>query len=324
LSDVAQLARVSAITASRALNAPETVAPETLARVREAVARTGYVPNRIAGGLASARSRLVAAMVPTISGPFVRSIESLTAALEEAGYQLILGQTGYAQSREDALLEAIISRRPDAIVLTGVVRSPLARKRLVASGIPVIETWDLTPTPIDMLVGFSHERAGAVVAEYLLSRGRKHLGVVSADDSRADRRTRAFCDAARVATGAAGCPVELMPAPGTVRGGRTAFAALIEKHPDVDGVFCSSDLIALGVITEARARGIRVPEELGVVGLGDLEFAADVDPALTTVHIDGATIGREAANFIVRRARDESIPERVLDVGFELVTRQSA
>jgi LacI family gluconate utilization system Gnt-I transcriptional repressor len=263
-------------------------------------------------------------MVPTISGPFVRSIEALTAALEDAGYQLILGQTGYAQSREDALLEAIISRRPDAIVLTGVVRSPIARKRLVASGIPVIETWDLTPTPIDMLVGFSHERAGAAVAEYLVSRGRRRLGVVSADDSRAERRARAFCDVAKRAIGVPDCPVELMPAPGTVGGGRAAFTALIAKHPEVDAVFCSSDLIALGVTTEARARGLSVPDRLAVVGLGDLEFSADVDPALTTIHIDGAAIGREAATFIVRRARDESIPERVLDVGFELITRKTA
>src|SRR3954469_8030098 len=115
LSDVARLANVSPITASRALNAPNTVAPETLARVRDAVSRTGYVPNRLAGGLASARSRLVAAVVPTISGPiFLPTIQALTEALEAEGYQLMLGQSGYTQSREDALLDAIIGRRPDA------------------------------------------------------------------------------------------------------------------------------------------------------------------------------------------------------------------
>ena len=323
LTDVARLAHVSPITASRALNAPDTVAPETLARVREAISRTGYVPNRIAGGLASARSRLVAAVVPTIAGPFVRSIEALTGALEEAGYQLMLGQTGYAQSREDALLEAIISRRPDAIVLTGVVRSATARKRLVASGIPVVETWDLTPTPIDMLVGFSHERAGEAVAEYLISRGRKKLAVVTADDTRAERRTRSFSALAR-RQGEGDCPVQLVAAPGTVHNGRAGLAALVGNHPDVDAVFCSSDLVALGVLIEARARGIRIPEQLAVVGLGDLDFAADTDPALTTVRIDGTAIGREAARFIVSRARGEPTPERILDIGFELVERQSA
>jgi len=125
------------------------------------------VPNLLAGGLASTRSRLVAAVVPTISGPvFLETIQSLTEALAERGYQLMLGQAGYAGSREDALLEAIIGRRPDGIVLTGIMHSAEGRKRLLAAGIPVVETWDLTPTPIDMLVGFSHVEVGRAVAGF--------------------------------------------------------------------------------------------------------------------------------------------------------------
>ena len=324
LSDVARLADVSAITASRAVNSPDSVAPETLARVREAISRTGYVPNRIAGSLASSRSRLVAAVVPTITGPFGRSIEALAAALDQAGYQVILGQTGYAQSREDAVLEAIISRRPDAIVVTGVVHSSNVRKRLVASGIPVVETWDLTRTPVDMVVGFSQQRLGEAVAGYLVAHGRKQLAVVSADDVPAERRARSFSTAAQRLTGAADCPVQLIAAPATVHDGRTGLAALLEEDPDVDAVFCSSDLIALGVLIEARARGVHVPEQLAVVGLGDLDFAADLDPALTTVRIDGGAIGREAAHFIVERVRGNAVEDRILDIGFELVERQSA
>ncbi|MBQ1767427.1 MAG: LacI family DNA-binding transcriptional regulator, partial [Aquincola sp.] len=153
LHDVARLAEVAPITASRALNTPDRVSPEVLQRVTDAVRRTGYVPNLLAGGLASTRSRLVAAVVPTIAGPvFLQTIQSLTAALEAHGYQLMLGQTGYVDSREDALLEAIIGRRPDGIVLTGIMHSAHGRQRLLAAGIPVVETWDLTPTPIDMLV----------------------------------------------------------------------------------------------------------------------------------------------------------------------------
>jgi LacI family gluconate utilization system Gnt-I transcriptional repressor len=132
------------------------------------------VPNRLAGGLASTRSRLVAAVVPTISGPvFLETVQALTEALAEQGYQLMLGQSGYAGSREDALLEAIIGRRPDGIVLTGIMHSAEGRRRLLASGIPVVETWDLTPTPIDMLVGFSHVEVGRAVALTCTPRGRQ-------------------------------------------------------------------------------------------------------------------------------------------------------
>ena len=149
------------------------VSDEIRQRVLEVVERIGYVPNMLAGGLASKKSRLVAAVVPTITGSvFLEMVQSLTETLADAGYQLMLGQSGYENSREDALLEAIIGRRPDGVVLTGIMRSEQGRRRLLASGIPVVETWDLTTAPIDMLVGFSHERIGKSVAEYLHRRGR--------------------------------------------------------------------------------------------------------------------------------------------------------
>ena len=324
LHDVAKLAGVAPITASRALNTPSQVSEEVRQRVADAIARTGYVPNRLAGGLASTRSRLVAAVVPTISGPvFLGTVQSLTEALESYGYQLMLGQSGYSGSREDALLEAIIGRRPDGIVLTGIMHSAQGRRRLLASGIPVVETWDLTPTPIDMLVGFSHDDAGRCVAAYLHGRGRRRLGAVSADDARAGRRCRAY-QAGAAALGLAEVPAVYVPAPTTLQSGRSALAELLRRQPDTDAVFCSSDLLALGVLIEARARGMQVPGQLAVVGFGDLEYAAALDPALTTVHIRSAEIGRQAAQFIVDRAEGRQPAERVVDIGFELVERASS
>ena len=324
LHDVARLAGVAPITASRALNTPAQVSDEVRQKVADAVARTGYVPNRLAGGLASARSRLVAAVVPTIAGPvFLETVQSLTEALAERGYQLMLGQSGYAGSREDALLEAIIGRRPDGIVLTGILHSTEGRRRLLGCGIPVVETWDLTPTPIDMLVGFSHVEVGREVATYLHARGRRQLGVVAGDDERARRRAGAFAATART-LGLPEVQVVHVPAPTTLKGGREGLAELLRRAPGTDAVFCSSDLLALGVLTEARVRGLPVPAQLAVVGFGDLEFAADVDPALTTVHIKGAAIGRQAAQFIVERAEGRDVAERVVDIGFSIVQRQSS
>jgi LacI family gluconate utilization system Gnt-I transcriptional repressor len=327
LNDVARVAGVSPITASRALNTPQQVAADTLERVRAAVARTGYVPNLLAGGLASRRSRLVAAVVPTIAGPvFLETVQSLTESLAEAGYQLMLGQSGYVQSREDALLDAIIGRRPDGIVLTGIVHSADGRRRLLGSGIPVVETWDLTPTPIDMLVGFSHADAGQSVVRYLAGRGRRRLALLSGDDERAQRRNRAFADEAvrrGLVASAQALPQRLVPAPTTLKSGRSGLAALLQQAPDIDAVFCSSDLLALGVLTEATARGIDVPGRLAVVGFGDLAFAADTHPALTTVRIDGTEIGRRAARFIVERAEDRPVDERIVDIGFSIVERDS-
>ena len=323
LHDVARLAGVAPISASRALNTPDQVSKELLRKVTEAVKHTGYVPNRVAGGLASARSRLVAVLVPTISGPvFLETINALTSALASYGYQLMLGQSGYADSREDALLDAIIGRRPDGIVLTGIMRSPEGRRRLMAAGIPVVETWDLTPTPLDMLVGFSHVDVGRAVVDFLYARGHRRLAAVAGDDERSQRRLQAFQAAARSA-GLGEPTVITVPAPSTLKSGRMALGALIDKHPGIDAIFCSSDLLALGVMTEAQSRNIRIPEELGVMGFGDLEFAADLHPALTTVRVDGKLIGQRAAQFIVDRAEGREIAEPVIDVGFTIIERGS-
>ena len=324
LHDVARLAGVAPITASRALNTPAQVSAELLKKVNDAVAATGYVPNRLAGGLASTRSRLVAAVVPTLSGPvFLETIQALTSELAQAGYQLMLGQSGYHGSREDALLEAIIGRRPDGIVLTGILHSDQGRRRLLASGIPVVETWDLSPTPIDMLVGFSHPLVGEAVACHLHRKGRRHLAVVAGDDPRAQRRVQAFSQAAQ-ALGLPAVAEAVVPAPTTLGSGRQALAQLMARHPEVDAVFCSSDLLALGVLTQARVMGLDVPQRLAVVGFGDLDFAADSAPALTTVHINGAGIGAQAARFIIGRAEGQPVPQPVVDIGFRLVERESA
>jgi LacI family gluconate utilization system Gnt-I transcriptional repressor len=323
VKDVARIAGVSPITVSRAFTAPERLSSETLERVRGAIRQTGYVPNLLAGGLRSARSRLVAAVVPTIAGPvFLDTIQALTDALDERGYQLMLGQAGYRNSREDALIDAIIGRRPSGIVLTGAMHSDAGRRRLEASGIPIVETWDLTPTPIDMVVGFSHERIGEAVAAYLHGKGRRRPAVVSGDDPRAMRRKDGFVRGCRK-LGIDAAPVEWVSAPTTLASGRAGLARLLESHPDVDAIVASSDLVALGVLMEAQARRLAVPGRLAIVGFGDLTLLAGVAPALTTVRIDASRMGRMAATCIIDRAEGREVPERVVDVGFSIVERET-
>ena len=215
------------------MNTPEQVSPEVLQKVQAAVLRTGYVPNRIAGGLASSRSRLIAAVVPSIVvSVFVETIETLNNSLFEAGYQLMLGQTGYSPLREEALLEAIIGRRPDGIFLTGIMQSSKGRTRLLASGIPVVETWDLTPTPIDMLIGFSHSDIGREVANFLIAKGRRNLALVTAGDERATRRAAAFQNT--VGQRSAGTVfVDNVGASRTLKSGREALARILLQAPDV-------------------------------------------------------------------------------------------
>jgi LacI family gluconate utilization system Gnt-I transcriptional repressor len=171
-------------------------------------------------------------------------------------------------------------------------------------------------------VGFSHLEVGRAVAQFLHTAGRRRLAVVAGDDERAQRRFVAFAAAAQ-ALGLPPVRAVKVPAPTTLKSGRAALAELLRADNDIDAVFCSSDLLALGVLTEARVLGVPVPGQLAVVGFGDLEFARDLAPALTTVHIKGSAIGRQAAQFIVDRAEGRTIEQRVVDIGFEIIHRES-
>jgi LacI family transcriptional regulator, gluconate utilization system Gnt-I transcriptional repressor len=326
LADVAKIARVSAMTASRALHKPHLVTEKTGERVRAAAEALAYVPNRIAGGLSSRRSNVVVAVIPSTLNPiFSAVVESLRSELVAFGYELFLGLSDYETERESEIIRAIIGRRPAGIVLTGVVHSPEVRRHIAAAQIPVVETWDLTPTPMDIVVGFSNEGVGRAAAHHLLRRGCRRLALVVADDQRAQIRRKGFA-AALSARRARAAVVEVVHAPSSVGAAREAARRLFALKPKIDGVFCSSDQLAMGVLFEASARGIAVPRQVAVVGFGNVEASAHTHPALTTVAIDGAAIGREAARMLLARLENAAGNDapRVVDVGFHIVVRESA
>ena len=324
LRDVAKLAGVAPITASRALNTPNLVSPQVLKSVQDAVDRTGYVPNRMAGGLASSRSRLIAAVVPsTVVSVFMGTIESLNTSLFDAGYQLMLGQSSYSAEREEALLEAVIGRRPDGIFITGIMPPGRGRTRLVSSGIPVVESWDLTPTPIDMLIGFSHADIGRDAAKYLIGKGYRRFALVRAEDERASRRTAAFSE--EIHSKGLDRVFEVnVGAERSLKRGREALVEILENSPNIDAIFCSSDLLALGVLTELRARKIAIPDEIAVMGFGDVPFVADMVPSLTTVRINGEQIGALGAQFLIDRAENRPVANTIVNVGYSIIERESA
>lgn len=319
LHDVAREAGVSLITASRALSNPAVVAAGTLARVQQAVEQTGYIPNLLAGGLKSRRSMTVAGLVPYISVPqFLPTLQAMTETLGAAGYQLILGQTGYDGSREDQLVDTMISRRPDAVVVTGLVRSARAREQLGRAGVPVVETWDLSDRPVDAVVGFSHLKVGSAVAGFFLAQGWQHVGIATGNDERALQRREGF-----VAAWGGDVPTAVVAAPSSLASGRNALTELLRQQPKLQAVCCSSDGLAHGVLVEAQHRGLRVPQQLAVCGFGDADFAAHLVPSLTTVHVDGAGIGRTAAQIILDRCSGQATGQRIVDVGFRIVERES-
>ena len=320
LSDVAAAAGVAPMTVSRVLNTPEQVAPDTARRVRAAIERLGYVPNLLAGGLSSRRSRIIAAIVPTVASPiFAASLGAFTDELDAAGYHVVLGLSGYGpDNAEEALVGAILGRRPDGLLLTGTEHSAITRRRLALAAVPMVEIWDLVDDPADMVVGFDHRAVGAAVAALFLAQGYRRFAAVCADDSRAVARRRGFIEA--LPPGSLLLD-ETLPAPASMQGGRSAVGKLPPLAEPV-GLFCSSDLSAAGVVIEAGARGIAVPGQLAVCGFGDLEVGRAMHPAVSTVSVDGGEIGRAAARCLLARLAGREAPRSVA-VPFRVVERGS-
>lgn len=320
--DVAREAGVSPITVSRAVNRPELVSEATRLRVLEVVRAMGYVPNLVAGSLASSKSKLVAILLPTIANSiFATAVQAIMDRLTEAGYQALLGPTGYSPEKEELLLEAILGRRPDGIVLTGTLHTEGSRARLAAAGIPVVETWDLSDNALDMQVGFSHEKVGQLVADRFVEKGYTRFAVISVDDPRAIRRCNSLI-AQLAYHGLHDVPVVVLPLPATWEVGREGLKQLLLSPTLPQLVFCSSDTVAMGVLAQAAELGLKIPEDLAVLGFGDTTNSRFAQPALSTISVNSAQMGREAAQALLQRFAGNT-PVLQVDSGFSLIERAS-
>ncbi|MGB0733775.1 MAG: LacI family DNA-binding transcriptional regulator [Pontibacterium sp.] len=326
LEDVARVAGVSPITVSRALNRPDVVSEKNRAKVYAAVEQVGYIPNMMAGGLATKQSKLVAIFVPTVAHTlFAEFVDTLTGELGKAGYQAILGVTGYDSEQEQALVTAILGRRPDGIVLTGTDHSPALTRRLKAANIPVVEAWDLAGKPMDMLVGFSHEGVGQLMANHILDQGYRNIAVLTAADPRGLRRLEAM-KAVFNEQGIKAPIVSIMPPPASPVASREAMSALLSQHgTQIDAVLCSSDTVAQGVVAAVLTAGYQIPQQIAVMGFGDLSCAEAIYPSLSTVRIDGSKMGCAIAKALLRRFKGDQQEDEplLIDAGFELIQRDS-
>jgi LacI family transcriptional regulator, gluconate utilization system Gnt-I transcriptional repressor len=321
MEDVAREAKVGRMTVSRALNQPDLVSPEALAAVRAAIERLGYVQNLNAGSLASNRSRIVGAVIPTIEHPFFSdTVIGLSQTLALKGYQLLLGQSNYGAAEEQRLFDAFVGRRVDGIMLIRTSAPADLVNRIRRCGVPVIEAWDTSNDQIDMRIGFSHRDAGAAVARFLASRGRRKLGYLGAVDVRSSQRFDGLLAGARE------CGIEapeavMLERPVGIDDASALLTALLARRPDVDAVFCSSDMLAAGVLFECQRRGIRVPDDLALMGFVDLPIAAATQPGISTVRVPSLRIGELAGEMLLDYLDGKRPAHPRVDLGFSIVER---
>jgi LacI family gluconate utilization system Gnt-I transcriptional repressor len=327
IEDVAQVAGVSAQTVSRVLREPERVGADARARVERAIDRVGYVPNLVAGALASNRSRVIAIIVPTLANAVhAGSVEGLSDAVRPARYEVLVGTTGYDRARERALVRAFLGRRVDGLAIAGGTLDADVESLLRAAGVPVVQLWELPDDPVDLAVGVHGEAVGAAVARHLAARGHRRLAVIghsAVSDTRSAARARGFL-ASVAALGLPRPRVLNADRPWAMADAAAMLDPLLAGARPPEAVFCTGDQIAIGLLLGARRAGLAVPAQLAIAGVGDSDLAGLVTPSLTTVRIPRYRMGLEAGRRLLRRIAGESVEERRLDLGFELIVRESA
>ena len=323
LDDVASRAGVSTATVSRYVNNPAVVAKATAERIRQAIAETGYIPNLLASGMASNKSKLVAVLIPHLTDSiFNDTIEAMVEELSAAGLNVMLGITGVSAARTSELIRSALSRRVDAIISSGPLEPAIVEVVRRSSAL-FIQIWELPEDPVGIAVGFSHEAAGRDMARFLVSRGYRRPHLITAEGARAALRRDAFLAEwqALAGTEVSQATVDI---PSRYGHARRAFAEMrrLPELPDV--VVCGSDYLAQGIIVEAQAAGVKVPEGLAVVGFGNSSIAGEMRPTITTIEVDGRRIAREVLAAITRHAAGEAPVQESVDVGFRLIARESA
>jgi LacI family gluconate utilization system Gnt-I transcriptional repressor len=327
LADVASAAGVSTMTVVRVLRDPAKVAALTRARVEEVIRDTGYTPDLVARGLASRRSELIGAVIPVLTNSLIAEImQGLSDTLALQNYHLLLGASGFSAAEEEVLVRAFLSRRVDALYLSGVQHSAATVQMLRRAAIPVVEGGNMTREPIDMLVGFSNVEAARTITAYLVRRGYAPIGYIGAfpqDNDRARDRRQGYENALRAAhrrVDASLCVETTLD----IDAGARAMATLLDRRPNVRAVFCSADALAVGALFECLRRRLSIPADVAIAGFDDIPIAAQVVPALTTIRVPRYDIGRRAGRMICDRLAGRGIRKRIVDTGFELVARESA
>jgi LacI family gluconate utilization system Gnt-I transcriptional repressor len=326
LADVARLAEVSPITVSRALRDERTVDPALVERVREAARKLGYVPDPAARALASRHGSHIALLIPALSNAlFVEVIEAVQRTLRPAGYQPLIGVTHYDPAEEEQLLREQLQHRPAGLLLTGLDRSETARALIQNSGVPAVYLMELSEQPDVYCVGLSQAEAARAMTRHLLARGGRRIAFAAAQ---LDPRTLQRRDGWKQEMATAGLYEHtlewLNPAPSSMAVGAQMFEQIMSVRPAVDAIFFCNDDLAQGALLAAQRLRIAVPRRVAVAGFNDLPGSEQMLPPLTTVRTPRYAIGEAATRMLLTLMRGERPAPTSVDLGFELVVRDSA
>jgi LacI family transcriptional regulator len=326
LRKVAEIAGVSTATVSRAMNNPELVSPELRERIASVVERLGWVPHGAARALATRRTGAIGAIFPTLThGDFARAIDGLQSELTELGYTLLLACSQYDSDLEYRQAKKFVERGVDAILLVGALHHHDMQDFLQRNGVPVLNLFVYTPETHGTSIGPDNRKALLQLTRYLIDLGHRRFGVIAQDSTTNDRaraRTQGISDAL-AEHGLAVRPDHFVIGQWTIREGRELFRRIVSRQPMPTAVICGNGFLAVGAMLESQALGIRVPEDMSIVGYDDIEIMAELPIPITTVRVSSDLVGRRAGRHMVALLEGQR-SEAEFECSAEIIIRASS
>lgn len=327
VTDVARLAGCAPATVSRALNNPEKVSQDKRDRVESAMQELGYVRNHAARALRSQRSNMVGVLIPTLDyALYARMVGAANEAFSEAGISTLIATFDYDLDAEVREARQLLERGAEALVLVGDNHRPKLHEMLERFGVPCVCTYVANPKGSHPTVGFNNADAAAKLAQHIAHLGHRQVAVISGLTKDNDRTTERL-EGIRAELAAHGIKlprVMIAESAYSIYDGRKACALLLSRNsPPPTAIVCGNDILALGALAECQARGLRVPEEVSVVGFDNIEFSAHANPPLTTIDVPAEEMGKSAASYVLGNLSGDDVTLHN-PVEVELILRSSS
>ncbi|NIK47469.1 LacI family DNA-binding transcriptional regulator [Variibacter gotjawalensis] len=323
VQDVAKAVGVSGATVSRALNRSGPVTPKLRRQIEEAARKLGYVLNGRSRAVLSRETPVIGAIIPHLENTsFAAAAEAMQERLADSGYGFVLASNGYSRETEFAKVKALVAHGVAGVILVGGEHDTETLNYLYDHSVPFVFTWTITPGMPS--VGFDNAEAAARIANHLLDLGHTRFGVIAGltwDNDRA----RSRLEGVRAALAARGLPLldeALIERPYRIVEGQLAARALLSVKRKPTAIYCGNDLLAFGALIECNLQGIRVPQDLSITGFDDLDFASQIRPGLTTLHIPAKEIGERAVDYLLAKIAGTPTP-LIVEVPVGLMVRDT-
>ncbi len=327
-TDVARRARVSVATVSYVVNdGPRPVSTTTRERVLRAIRQLDYRPSEVARSLRLQRTRTIGLILPDAANPFYAALaKGVEDTFFARGYSVLLCNSGYDPARERAYIGVMIAKRVDGVLYTRASTDASALHRLLQHNIPTVAVdREIPELEIDCVVADNLEGSKAAT-EHLLKLGHRRIGCIVRPSglSNTAERVRGY-QVALAEAGIEGNPDFLVPGGPRHEDGRTAIRQLLRLTPRPTAVLAYPDIVAIGALREALDVGLRVPEDLSIVGFDDIPVSAFIHPSLTTVAMPKWEMGQRAAEVLLSRLQGEepADPPQRLVLPTTLIVRES-